>query len=135
MMVISGSGLLTTAVCLRRPRPLPEMIARDLATYRGAGPGRARGVFGVDRLTLVFADAVFLRAPVFFAVAELFAAARSLPAPFAALALDDADLATLRPRFLPLSRCAESSGNASGKEKVVGSALRGSEAITPSWLT
>ena len=85
------------------------MIAfqRDLCAcaQRGAGPDRARGVFAVDGLALVFVAAVFLATPVFFAVLVLFATAILAPflAAFAGAAFV-ADLVALRPRFLPLSR-------------------------------
>jgi hypothetical protein len=112
---------------------------RDFFTcaQRGAGPDRVRDVFAVDRLTLVFVAAVFLAGPVFFAVLVFFATSVAAPflAAFAEAAFADADLDVLRPRFLPLSRCAASSGSASAREKVAGSALRGNDAITPSWLT
>jgi hypothetical protein len=77
----------------------------------------------------VFVAALLLAGPVFFAVL-FFVTSVAAPflAAFAEAALVEADLAVLRPRFLPLSRCAASSGNASAREKVSGSALRGSDA-------
>ena len=97
---------------------------------RGAGPDRGRGVFAVDRLMPVFVAAMLLAGPVFFAVLFFFVTSVVAPflAAFATAAFADAGLAVLRPRFLPLSRCAASSGNASAREKVSGSALRGSDA-------
>ena len=75
---------------------------------RGAGPDRARGVFAVDRLALVFVAAAFLAAPVFFAALVFFVTSVVAPflAAFAGEAFAEEALAVLRPRFLTLSRCA-----------------------------
>jgi hypothetical protein len=46
-----------------------------------------------------------------------------------------ADFPDLRCRPLPFWRCTVSSGTAWSSEKVAGSAVLGSDAKTPSWLT